>query len=76
MAAATILHLLEPTDYTPIDKEHYARFITQNTSLFSFASHVCIHEISCEITDDDLLRSTPVASRIAKTGHRIHNVGS
>jgi hypothetical protein len=74
-SAATELHLLEPTDYNAIDNGYYARFITKCMSLFSFTSHVSIHNIPCEITDE-ILRSTPVASHIANTGHRTQNEGS
>jgi len=75
MAAATKLHLFECTDYIAIDNGDYARFITKCISLFSFTSHVSIHKIPCEITDE-ILRSTPVASHSANTGHRIQNDGS
>jgi len=74
-AAATKLHLFERTDYIAIDNGGYPRFITKYISLFSFTSHVSIHKIPCEITDE-ILRSTPVASHIAKTCHRIQNGGS
>ena len=71
-AAGTKLHPLEPTDYIAIDNGDYAMFMTQRMSLFSFTSHVSIHKIPCEIADQ-LLRSTPVTSHIARTGHRIQN---
>ena len=74
-AAATKLHLFECADYIAIDSGGYARLITKCISLFSFTSHVSIHKIPCEITDE-ILRSTPVASHIANTGHRIQNEGS